>query len=120
MKTFGEWVYERRTSKGLTQDEVGQKAGVSKAYISAVENNKPVPSGRPQRPFQDTVCRIARALGESEREGLILAGYGFPDTADREHITTLYNELTKDDRIRVNLFVEALHRYTNSLVNKED
>ena len=32
-------LYEARMEKGLTQDELAEKAGTTKSYISKIENN---------------------------------------------------------------------------------
>ena len=38
--TVGERVKRRRTELGLTQDELAQKAGISKSFLSDLENGK--------------------------------------------------------------------------------
>jgi transcriptional regulator with XRE-family HTH domain len=38
--TVGERIRKRRTELGLTQDELAQKAGISKSFLSDVENGK--------------------------------------------------------------------------------
>ena len=38
--TVGERVKRRRTELGLTQDELAQKAGISKGFLSDLENGK--------------------------------------------------------------------------------
>ena len=37
---IGVMIQEARKKKGLTQEELAEKAGTSKAYISKIENNK--------------------------------------------------------------------------------
>ena len=36
---IGALLYEARMKKGLTQDELAEKAGTTKSYISKIENN---------------------------------------------------------------------------------
>jgi len=36
---IGALLYEARMEKGLTQDELAEKAGTTKSYISKIENN---------------------------------------------------------------------------------
>jgi transcriptional regulator with XRE-family HTH domain len=40
MTTVGERIKRRRTELGLTQDELAQKAGISKSFLSDLENGK--------------------------------------------------------------------------------
>ncbi len=40
MTTVGERIRRRRADLGLTQDELAQKAGISKSFLSDVENGK--------------------------------------------------------------------------------
>ncbi len=36
---IGSMIYEARLKKGLTQEELAEKAGTTKSYISKIENN---------------------------------------------------------------------------------
>lgn len=36
---IGAMIYEARVQKGLTQEELAEKAGTTKSYISKIENN---------------------------------------------------------------------------------
>ena len=36
---IGAMIYEARVKKGLTQEELAEKAGTTKSYISKIENN---------------------------------------------------------------------------------
>ncbi len=42
--TFGEWLKAAREFHGMTLEEVAQRAGKSKSYVSEVENGKSTPS----------------------------------------------------------------------------
>lgn len=53
---LGRWVRRLREQRGMTQREVAQKAGVSAAFLSQLENDKKDASG-------DTLQSIAAALG---------------------------------------------------------
>lgn len=55
---LGHRVRELRTGKGWTLDQLAQEAGVSKGFLSAVENNHNQPSGR-------VLLGLAKALGAS-------------------------------------------------------
>jgi len=58
MATVGERIKERRSELGWTQDVLAQKAGVSKSFLSDLENGK-------RRVGADTLLNLARALGRS-------------------------------------------------------
>ena len=52
---IGNKIKEKRKNLGLTQSELAEKVGLSRNYISELENNRYVPSVR-------TLTRLARVL----------------------------------------------------------
>ena len=58
MPSVGERIRKRRTELGWTQDVLAQKAGVSKSFLSDLENSK-------RNVGADTLLEIARALSLS-------------------------------------------------------
>lgn len=56
---LGERIKERRAEKGLTSAELARRAGISKGYLSELENGG---VGAP-KPSAEIVYRIARELG---------------------------------------------------------
>ncbi len=54
-KTIGKKVKKRRTSLGLTQEELAEKVGISRAYMGFVEQGRNVPT-------LETLEKIARSL----------------------------------------------------------
>jgi transcriptional regulator with XRE-family HTH domain len=58
MSTVGERIRKRRTELGWTQDQLAQKAGISKSFLSDLENSK-------RSVGADNLLDIARALGVS-------------------------------------------------------
>ena len=58
MPSVGERIRKRRTELGWTQDVLAQKAGVSKSFLSDLENGK-------RNVGADTLLEIARALSLS-------------------------------------------------------
>lgn len=54
-KTIGKKVKKRRTSLGLTQEELAEKVGISRTYMGFVEQGRNVPT-------LETLEKIARAL----------------------------------------------------------
>ena len=58
MPTVGERIKVRRTELGWTQDVLAQKAGISKSFLSDLENSK-------RSLGADTLLNLGRALGRS-------------------------------------------------------
>ena len=58
MATTGERIREVRATLGITQDELAEKAGISKGFLSDVENNN-------RNISSEYLLRIANALGAS-------------------------------------------------------
>lgn len=54
-RTIGKKVKKRRTSLGLTQEELAEKVGISRAYMGFVEQGRNVPT-------LETLEKIAKAL----------------------------------------------------------
>ena len=73
---FAEWVYRRREAAGFTQEELANRAGCKKAYISKLEKTSPHPVGqKPPAPTLEFLAKLARALGAPMSEPLIALGY---------------------------------------------
>jgi transcriptional regulator with XRE-family HTH domain len=76
---FGRWVRRWRKEFGYSQEELGEKVGVKKAYISNIENASPSSyTGEPTRPDIEVVDKLASAFQRPFKEARDLAGYGFP------------------------------------------
>lgn len=58
MATTGDRIREIREAHGMTQDELAQRAGISKGFLSDVENNR-------RNISSEYLLRIANALGAS-------------------------------------------------------
>jgi transcriptional regulator with XRE-family HTH domain len=56
-KSMGRMLRETREAKGLTQEQIAQKAGVTEAYISMLE------SGARKNPSLAMLKRLAKILG---------------------------------------------------------
>lgn len=56
--SFGSRLRHLRTSKGLSQSELVIKVGISKGFLSDLENDKRTPGA-------DTLCKLAQELGVS-------------------------------------------------------
>lgn len=55
MNTFGDRLRAARSSKGLTQDELAERIDVTKAAVSAWENNRDKPTLEKLQPLRDAL-----------------------------------------------------------------
>lgn len=62
MENIGDLIREYRQSHGLSMEEFGRRAGLSKAYISLIERGKNTRSNKPIVPSIDTMKAIADGL----------------------------------------------------------
>jgi transcriptional regulator with XRE-family HTH domain len=58
LKAFGKNIKNLRTKKGLTQEQLAERAGINGKYLGEIERGEKCPSSI-------TVYRIAKALGTS-------------------------------------------------------
>lgn len=103
---FGEAVHALRTARGLSLRALGERVGVSYAYISKVENGKLDFGGYPSA---DLIRRLAVVLGGDE-EMMLLAAEKVPETIRRR----LFERPDAFRRI-ARLDDEALDRLLSSL-----
>jgi DNA-binding SARP family transcriptional activator/DNA-binding XRE family transcriptional regulator len=71
-RSFGEMLRTSRVSTGLTQQELGERAGVSVRGVRDIEH------GRVRRPRDESVRRLAKVLGLDPAEALALSRRGAP------------------------------------------
>ena len=118
MKSFGEWLISERKKKTWSQDDLADRAGVSKNYISRLERNLPDPrTGAQPQPSRKVVEAIAAALGWSPEEPLRMAGYAAAVerdewTEDEERLVAFYGDMSEADKKAVITIAEALWRKT--------
>ncbi|MBQ1569503.1 MAG: helix-turn-helix transcriptional regulator [Clostridiales bacterium] len=60
--TIGDVVKEFRKLNDLSLEEFGKMAGLSRAYVGMIENNRD-PRGNPVNPSLETIDKIASAIG---------------------------------------------------------
>ena len=60
--TFGQRLRELRKAKGLTQEELAQKAAISSTYVSKLE------TGVMHSPRQKVILALAKALGANSTD----------------------------------------------------
>ena len=60
--TIGDVIKEFRKLNNLSLEEFGKMAGLSKSYVSMLENNKD-PRGNPINPSLETIDKVASTIG---------------------------------------------------------
>jgi transcriptional regulator with XRE-family HTH domain len=70
-RALGQQVRRLRRGLGLTQDKLGQRAGLHMNYISDVERGK-------RNPSATTLCRLALGLGVKVRDLMVEVDKGLP------------------------------------------
>ena len=60
--TLGDVIKDFRELNGLSMEEFSKMAGLSKSYISMLENNKD-PRGNPINPSVETIDKVANTIG---------------------------------------------------------
>ncbi|MBM6195365.1 helix-turn-helix transcriptional regulator [Staphylococcus epidermidis] len=96
--TLGHAIKSARKNYPLTLEELGEKVGVSHAFLSRVENNKITPNDK-------LLVKIANVLDFNETQDFlnefrILAGYY--DNIDEN--TAIFNNLKSSGRLEINRF----------------
>lgn len=88
--SLGEIIRQRRSELGLTQDEVRQRVGISKPYLSNIE------TGRAENPPSDKVVRdLERALGFENGQLQALADLAWTPLAVRQKQDDMAAELER-------------------------
>ena len=75
MTPFGQKMRSLRLARGLTQQQQADYLGVSKAYISALENGA---RGRPSGPLVDQICAWLGLIWDDAEELKRLASMSHP------------------------------------------
>ena len=70
MKNLGKTIKQIRTSKGLTQRQVCEAAGMNITFLSRIENGRKAAF----RPTAATITKIATAMNEDPAELLKIGG----------------------------------------------
>ena len=102
MLNFPQELRTRRKAANLSLKALGSMSGVSDSTISKIEKEES-PNLR-----WDTVCVLTKALKFSEAEFLELAGYPPQAQSHEKHNSNKYDELSDEERIEIDLFIEYL------------
>jgi len=114
-KTFGEWLREKREGAGLSLQDVADRAGVSKQYLSTIERSLPrTAKGRPPRLTEERVDAIAEAVGAPISEARRYARLREPDSdvdpGEAGRLLMYFKELPAAAREAAMTMTEALWR----------
>ncbi|WP_276864429.1 helix-turn-helix domain-containing protein [Anaerococcus tetradius] len=102
MRLLSENIAYYRRKKGMTQKELAEKTGLSRSFISQIENNSNTPSN-------DSLFKIAQVLGISV-ELLKDNEKNYVKDEDSELVNLLIN-ITGDEKISWNLFDDPSEYY---------
>ena len=111
MDTLGERIKKIRQSLGWTQDRLGQEAGVSKSFLSEIENNKASVSG-------GILLKIANTLDASLdylMKGELAPGEGKPTPIE---IPPELSELAEEIGLRFKSTVALLSAHKSVLAKR--
>lgn len=123
---FGRWVRRWRKEFGYSQEELGEKAGIKKAYISNIENASPSSyTGEPSRPDIEIVDKLASTFQRPFKEARDLAGYKLPgpepNTIEEVLDRDLYFDrkgLNESDRATLRPLLEVADREAERLTSQ--
>ena len=115
---FGAWLREARTSRGLTMDDVGDRADCTQSAVSNLERGV-------RNPSRDMVVRLARALSNDDmseasivrlvNQGLVAAGFQpmgdtEPDPAHDDLLEAGYSELSEEARRTIVTLIKQMRK----------
>ena len=122
--TFGDWLKKQRRAKGLTQEGLAAAADnvCTGAYISNLERNADIgKDGTPNRPSEEIVEKLARALGVPPNEARLVAGYaplGKEKLMTEEQLIEYFRGLSEMEQESVLVLAEGLYRKRNLAQHK--
>jgi transcriptional regulator with XRE-family HTH domain len=99
---LGAFLQKARKNCRLTLRDVQEKIGVSNAYLSQLEN------GKISSPSPNTLFQLSKLYQVSYEHLMSLAGYPSPSEKVASRIATDFNELTPEEKERVEEYIEFL------------
>ena len=103
-KMLGAKIKELRERRGLSQEELGTLAGLSKSYISLLENGE-----RGEKANFEMLHKVARALKVSSEELLMAGGYIKVAKLDEAaYVAETYRSLPLNKRKLVDAFLTTV------------
>lgn len=109
LTAFGRWLRAAREERGITQQALADRAGLSRSYLSDLER------GRGVRPTIPTLDRLATALGVANLDLLWAAGVlqtpsRGPQRQDEDRLLALYRGLSEQGRSAVERFIKFMYQ----------
>jgi transcriptional regulator with XRE-family HTH domain len=106
---FGRWLRAAREERGITQQALADRAGLSRSYLSDLER------GRGVRPTIPTLDRLATALGVANLDLLWAAGILHtpvrgPQRQDEDRLLALYRGLSEHGQGAVERFIKFMYQ----------
>lgn len=117
MDRFGIALRRERAKRKLTQEQLADRAGMSRTYLTKIE------TGGVYRPEDETIERLATALGMTADELLVNVEPPLMLREDRalyavdieeDDLLRYYNRMSAPDRKRLVVIAEALFRASES------
>jgi transcriptional regulator with XRE-family HTH domain len=110
-----EWLKKARKQSGLKQEELAEKAGISKSYVGHLENARPhnITGVRPS-PSPDIIEALAVAMNTDVDKALLIAGFAPKNSGSLEENSTLsaiafyYKGIPPVKRTKADLLIEML------------
>lgn len=98
--TLGQVIKEYRAAHGLSQDDMAEKTGLSKSYISILERNRNPKTGEPPIASLKTIKLVAQAMGSDfdsvfsmlDPDLKVAIGEQLPEPAELPSNAIEYNE----------------------------
>ena len=112
LKLLGETIEELRLKTGLSARETAERAGMSPAYLRAIERGENPKTGKASRPSVDALLGIAAALQTDPAKLLELADYD-PSLASRARLASealLSNRSPEELSRRIQEAVRSLYK----------
>src|SRR3954447_15317953 len=100
MTTVGDRIKERRSELGWTQEALGQKAGISKSFLSDLENGK-------RSIGAETLLDLGRAAGVSL--DYLMTGSGSKDQEHKAQIPASLASFAAEEGLSVRDTLTLLH-----------
>lgn len=94
---LGRILHDARCAKGIKRDELAEQVGVTKRFLSAVENGE-------KRPKYETLREIIHCLGISADQVFYP---GLENDSDAQQIMRLYGNCSERDKVLIKTLIYA-------------
>ena len=116
MKTFGEFIQEKRKEKKLTLMEVAEKLKISFTYLADLEKGRKLPPNSTKEERKETLTKFKEALDLTEEEYQELIELADQELIERGHISNDMSEYMSETPMAT----IAMRRAKNKNITNED